>query len=61
MVDWKKNKLNRGKSKYKGLGKGEVGGIGEVVKFAWPLKKIVLVAGVREGKGKWKESPLEIR
>lgn len=37
MVDWKKNKPNRGKSKYKGLGKGEVGGIGEVVKFAWPL------------------------
>lgn len=37
MVDWKKNKPNRGNSKYKSLGKGEVGGIREVVKFAWPL------------------------
>ena len=39
MVDWKKNKPNKGKSRYKGLGKGEVGGIREVVNLLGLFKK----------------------
>lgn len=64
MDDWKKNKPHRGKSEYKGLGKGDVGGMWGGANLLALFKnqhETGLVAAMREGKGKRKERPLEIR